>query len=76
MPVKLIIFGQLAEITGNPLVVEDIHDTDELVNYLLKKFPALASVKFKIAVNRKLVNKKTVVSENSEIALLPPYSGG
>lgn len=76
MSVTIIIFGQLAEITGNSLVLENINDTVELVESLHRQFPALAATKYKIAVNRKLVNENTLLEKNCEVALLPPFSGG
>lgn len=76
MNVTIIIFGQLTEITGSSLVLKNINDTDELVRTLHRQFPALAAFKYKIAVNRKLVNENTLLTENCEIALLPPFSGG
>lgn len=76
MNVTIIIFGQLAEITGSSLVLENIKDTDELAGALHRQFPALAAVKYKIAVNRKLINENTLLAEYCEVAILPPFSGG
>ena len=76
MNISIIIFGQLTEITGHSLVLENIHDTNALVNTLHQQFPALATVKYKIAVNRKLINENTLLPLNCEVALLPPFSGG
>jgi molybdopterin converting factor small subunit len=76
MEIQIIIFGQLAEITGKSLTVAGIVDTNSLVAYLHKNFPALEKVKYKIAVDKKLVNQNTLLTENCEVALLPPFSGG
>jgi molybdopterin converting factor small subunit len=76
MKIQVIIFGQLAEITGKSLTATNITDTNELVKYLHKNFPALEKVKYKIAVDKKLVNQNTLLTENCEVALLPPFSGG
>lgn len=76
MKIRVIIFGQLAEITGKSLVIAGITDTNELVVHLHNNFPALEKVKYKIAVDKKLVNQNTLLTENCEVALLPPFSGG
>ena len=76
MNVTIIIFGQLTEITGSSLELEKVNDTDELISVLHRQFPALATVKYKIAVNKRLVNENTILSDNCEVALLPPFSGG
>lgn len=76
MNVTIIIFGQLTDITGNSLVLPDINDTNELIDSLHRQFPALATFSYKIAVNKKMVNENTLLTENSEVALLPPFSGG
>lgn len=76
MSVKVIMFGKLVDIAGSCVSVVEAKDTDSLVNSLHKSYPALANTKYVIAVNKKLINQNTVLDSNSEIALLPPFSGG
>ena len=76
MAVEIIIFGQLADIAGSSLSMENVADTNALVSGLHKLYPALADVKYLIAVNKSVVNENTVLNENSVVALLPPFSGG
>lgn len=76
MSLKVIIFGKLVDIAGNSVSVEDAKDTDSLVSSLHKTYPALVNTKYVIAVNKKVINQNTVLDSNSEIALLPPFSGG
>jgi sulfur-carrier protein len=76
MPVNIIIFGRLTDIAGNTLALDNIADTNSLVKELHIRYPALAEVKYAIAVDKKLVNENTTLSENSIVALLPPFSGG
>ena len=76
MSLKVIMFGKLVDIAGNSVSVNDAKDTDSLVNVLNKTYPALAATKYVIAVNKKVINQNTVLDNNSEIALLPPFSGG
>jgi len=76
MGLKVIIFGRLVDIAGNSVTVDEAKDTDSLVNSLNKTYPALVNTKYVIAVNKKIINQNTVLDTNSEIALLPPFSGG
>ena len=76
MRIKIIIFGQLADIAGSALSLEDVTDTNSLVKELNSIYPALSDSKYVIAVNNKMVNENTILTENSTVALLPPFSGG
>jgi len=75
MNIKIIAFGQIAEITGKQLAAEAT-DTAILRTWLLEKFPALGQKKYAIAVNKKVVTDTVQLNENDEVALMPPYSGG
>ena len=76
MKINIIIFGQLREVLGENLVMENIADTESLQQALHKKFPELANYKYVMAVDKKQVTTNTVLNENCSIALLPPFSGG
>ncbi len=77
MPIQIIIFGQLKDITGsNNLQLTGISDTDELVIELNKKYPALVNASYIIAVDKEVILKNTVLTKNSTIALMPPFAGG
>lgn len=76
MSLKVIMFGRLADIAGNAVAIDDVADTDSLVNELNKKYPALSSSKFVIAVNKEIIKKNTPLNSTSVVALLPPFSGG
>lgn len=75
MEVKIISFGQIAEITGKEFVTEAT-DLDSLKVHLVQKFPELSDKKFAFAVNRKLVQENVILNQNDVVALMPPYSGG
>ena len=77
MKINIIVFGQLTDIIGNDnLVVSDTKDTDSLMEQLHKLYPALADIKFLTAVDKQLITANTILTNNSTIALLPPFSGG
>ncbi len=71
------VFGQIADIVGsNSFEVTNAADTDELIKNLQEKFPALNENAYKIAVNRSIIQTNTSLHKDSEVALLPPFSGG
>ena len=77
MQIRIMIFGQLTEIiNSSTLQLEDIADTNSLVDELNKLYPALAASKYIMAVNKQTVMANTVLKEDSTVALLPPFSGG
>lgn len=77
MKINIIVFGQLTDIIGNDnLVVSDTKNTDSLMEQLHKLYPALADTKFLVAVDKQLITANTILTNNSTIALLPPFSGG
>jgi len=76
MSVKIILFGKLAEIAGNSVSVEEVADTDSLVEALHKEFPAFANTKYLIAVDKQVIKENTGLNKKSIVALLPPFSGG
>lgn len=75
--IRLMCFGMLEEITGfkeRQLIGKQ--DTDQLRIWLNDEFPVLQKIDFVISVNRKLINQNTVLKNEDEVALLPPFSGG
>ncbi|MEO6329465.1 MAG: MoaD/ThiS family protein [Ginsengibacter sp.] len=76
MQINIIIFGQLCEILGENLVLNNIADTDSLTTVLNEKYPGLIDSKYLMAVNKKLVTQNTHFTNNATVALLPPFSGG
>jgi molybdopterin synthase sulfur carrier subunit len=75
MEIKVIAFGQIAEIIGKEITLE-ASDINSLKIILAERFPALSDRKFAIAVNKKLVQENLELSQNDTVALMPPYSGG
>ena len=75
MSVKIILFGKLAEIAGGAVSVDNVADTDSLINDLQKKYPEFAKTKYLIAVDKQVIKENTVLNKKSTVALLPPFSG-
>ena len=77
MKIKVLVFGQIAEIISNSeFTLLNIKNTDELTTEIKKQFPALTKINFRIAINKQIINSNTDLNENDEAALLPPFSGG
>ena len=76
---KLKIFGKLTDIfNGNEydLDSENVKSVSELKVKLFEKFPELKESTFLIIVNGVKANDRKIIYIPSEIAFLPPYSGG
>lgn len=77
MNVTIKLFGQIVDVVGsNSIQLDDVVSTDELVQVLQLKYPALINSKYKVAVNRNIIQSNTTLQQDAEIALLPPFSGG
>ncbi|HLK29760.1 MAG TPA: MoaD/ThiS family protein [Puia sp.] len=73
----IIVFGQLKEMLGSErITVNDVEDIYELQKALHTKYPLLEHAKYKIAVDRKMISDNIKLNNDSEIAMLPPFSGG
>jgi molybdopterin converting factor small subunit len=70
-------FGMIAEKIGSgEIILSGISSIEELKKSLFDKFPELKNMKFSIAINKQLAFGNAQISAGSEIALLPPFSGG
>jgi molybdopterin converting factor small subunit len=77
MKINLRIFGQLKDIVGSDRIeLDDVNDTDVLIAALKEKYPKIGNSSFAISVDRKIVKGKVALGHESEVALLPPFSGG
>ena len=77
MEINLLSFGQVTDITGkNELKIPDVKNTNELNHFLTKAWPELQSIKYSIAVNKKIVQENTLLHDGDSVAILPPFSGG
>ena len=76
MKINIIIFGQLRDLLGENIMMNNIADTDGLIKAVAERYPALHDSKYMLAVNKKLVTGNTLLTDNCTVALLPPFSGG
>ena len=77
MKITVLFFGELAEISGeHKIELQDLNDTDVLNEALVLQFPKLKTKKYRLSLNRELINIPLVLSDGDEIAVLPPFAGG
>lgn len=77
MSIEVLFFGQLTDVTAcTSLIIENPGSISQLKKNILQQFPDLNKSKFTIALNNKMIENDEVISENSKIALMPPFSGG
>lgn len=70
-------FGQLTELLGvDKLSMPFVSDSEELLRSLIDRYPFLQTTKFIVSIDRKVIRTKTQLTSESEIAILPPFSGG
>lgn len=75
--IKILAFGIVAEkIKSSEFYLEDVENTQLLRDLLRTRFPELAGTKYSVSINRKLVHEDVSIDSGSEVALLPPFSGG
>lgn len=76
---KIKIFGKLTDIFNSAeyeLEIEKFNSVSALRSTLEEKVPNLKGMTYIIVVDGKKLEKEEIFLEPSEIALLPPYSGG
>jgi molybdopterin synthase sulfur carrier subunit len=77
MEIEIISFGQIAEFINNQKIdIAGISDTDAFKQYLENQFPALKGMKYKLALNKNIVQENTEITNNATLAIMPPFSGG
>lgn len=77
MEINVLIFGQIADFTGEgSLKISAVISTDELRQLLQKKYPQLKNLEYSLAVNKKIIQENSRLQDGDIVALLPPFSGG
>jgi|LakMenE18May11ns_1017448.scaffolds.fasta_scaffold7417967_1 molybdopterin synthase sulfur carrier subunit len=77
MDIQILLFGSLVDVFGKKqLQLAQVNDTDTLLLALIATYPSIKDAKFVISVDKKITVENTAIDTTSEIALLPPFSGG
>jgi molybdopterin synthase sulfur carrier subunit len=74
---EVLVFGIVAEIVkADKLQLPFVQTTADIVRYVRNTYPALSQINFAVSVDRTIVSNSIALPPGSEIALLPPFSGG
>lgn len=80
MKYKINLFGITKDIVGNNITeidMEQLSDVQTVLNRLKLIFPKLQAIKsLMVAVNSEYAEGDLLLTEQDEIALIPPVSGG
>lgn len=80
MQYKINLFGITKDIIGGSFIeiqMDCSADVQSVLNKLLANYPRLNDIKsLLVAVNSEYAESSLILSENDEIALIPPVSGG
>lgn len=75
--IEVMFFGQLTDATGvSSVVIEEVANTDELIQMMKMRYPAIASSTYMVALNNTMVTENTIIPPGSKLAFMPPFSGG
>jgi molybdopterin synthase sulfur carrier subunit len=77
MTVNVLFFGALVEVTKvSSMQINDIANSEEIIEMLHKKFPLLCHYKFSVALNQNFLTDAVPLNNGDELALMPPFAGG
>ena len=77
MKIDIMAFGKISEFIQNQeMDIVNIDNMDKLKQYLEQSFPQLAGIKYKLALNKDVVQTNLKLSNKDSIAIMPPFSGG
>lgn len=75
--VSIQFFGMHTELIGeNNIVMENVNNTDELMEKLIVVYPKLANQSYILAINNTIVKSNMDIMNDCNVACMPPFSGG
>jgi len=75
--IKVKAFGKIAEILQQEeFLMERVESTEAMKAYLGANYPGLKNMKYQIALDKKIMSGDSSLIGVTEVALLPPFSGG
>ena len=78
MILKVKYFGMIAEWIGSSEQSVDCNGSTvrELKEQLESQYPKLSGISYQVAISHKISSNDQVITEQDELALLPPFAGG
>tara|TARA_R110002049_G_scaffold2750_2_gene21544 strand:+ start:359645 stop:359890 length:246 start_codon:yes stop_codon:yes gene_type:complete len=81
MQIEVLLFAALREAAGRDRITIDVSDqptADDVIQAIADRLPSVAALMpaCRVAVDSSYVGPDTLVPPNSEVALIPPVSGG
>lgn len=77
MKIRVIFFGVLAEITGlNIKYYSYVSSVDEVRMRIEEDYPEIVHYNYRISLNNEFINHDYKLSNDDELALVPPFAGG
>ncbi|MEY3444868.1 MAG: molybdopterin converting factor subunit 1 [Bacteroidota bacterium] len=79
MKIRLRYFGMIADRLGKTAEEVEWEGSANPIDpraWLLERYPALAEMSWKVAVDQEIVDGTCFLRESSEIVVLPPFAGG
>ena len=79
MNLQIHFFGMIAETVKKELLIVDDYEGQTLgdVEKMLHEFfPPIGKMTYSLALNKRIVNRNTLLEKDNEIAVLPPFAGG
>lgn len=71
------LFGMLQEKIGAEIELNElVSNVSELRAMLEKKYIYMNGINYLVAINKTIATDETMITNDSEIAILPPFSGG
>ena len=74
--VTLLFFGELRDLAIPASSIEFEGTVGELRAFIDEMYPSLKTKTFSIAVNKAMANDEAMIHGDSEVAVMPPFSGG
>ena len=74
--IRVLYFAAAAEAAGTMEELFTAADTESLRRQLTERHPALASLPYRMALNKTLLKGDAPLNTNDIIAILPPFQGG
>jgi molybdopterin synthase sulfur carrier subunit len=77
MQVKVLFFGVLTDVAGTDCkFYEDVYSTGDLLHRIVDDYPEIEHYTYRLSVNSEITGEEQTLSDQDEVALLPPFAGG